>query len=44
VGAALMARPHPFEMIVVHPFFCAIAERDSGAVLFAGTIANPSTK
>jgi serine protease inhibitor len=41
VGAAVMARPHPFEMIVDHPFFCAIAERDSGAVLFAGIIANP---
>jgi serine protease inhibitor len=27
---------------VDHPFFCAIAQRDSGSVLFAGIIANPS--
>ena len=28
--------PPPFVMVVDHPFFCAIAERQSGALLFAG--------
>ena len=26
----------PFEMVVDHPFFCAIAELQSGVLLFAG--------
>ncbi len=32
----------PFEMIVDHPFFCAIAERQSGVLLFAGMVTNPT--
>jgi serine protease inhibitor len=45
--SATMARsdtPPPFQMIVDHPFFCAIAESQSGALLFAGTVSNPSQK
>lgn len=32
----------PFEMIVDHSFFCAIAEQQSGALLFAGIITDPT--
>jgi serpin B len=32
----------PFEMIVDHPFFLAIIERQTGAMLFAGVVANPT--
>jgi serine protease inhibitor len=42
VGLAVMARPRPFEMIADHSFFFAIAERDSGAILFAGIVTNPA--
>jgi serine protease inhibitor len=42
VSSAVMAGPPPFEMVVDHPFFCAIAEHDSGAILFAGMITNPA--
>jgi serine protease inhibitor len=35
---AVMASPPPFQMVVDHPFFCAIAERRSGALLFAGVV------
>jgi serine protease inhibitor len=31
----------PFELIVDHPFFCAIVEQHSGAMLFAGVVTNP---
>jgi serine protease inhibitor len=34
--------PPPFEMIVDHPFFLAIADRESGAILFAGIVTNPA--
>lgn len=44
VASAIVARPRPFEMIVDHPFFCAITERDSGAILFAGLITNPAAQ
>jgi serine protease inhibitor len=40
VATFVMATP-PFEMIVDHPFFCAIAEQHSGAMLFAGIVTNP---
>jgi len=34
--------PHlAFEMLVDHPFFCAIRDDKTGAVLFLGTIVNP---
>jgi len=32
----------PFEMVVDHPFFCAIAEGQSGAILFAGIVTDPT--
>jgi serine protease inhibitor len=44
VSARLMvAYDHtpPFKMEVDHPFFCAIEEQQSGALLFAGLITNP---
>jgi serine protease inhibitor len=34
--------PGPFEMIVDHPFLFAIAEQQSGAILFLGTVIDPS--
>jgi len=42
VASVVVAKPKPFEMIVDHPFFCAITERDSRAMLFAGIITNPA--
>jgi serpin B len=33
---------HPFAMIVDHPFFFAITEQDSGALLFAGVVMDPT--
>ena len=44
MALAMSQQPKPFEMIVDHPFFCAITERDSGAILFAGIINNPSAR
>ena len=39
---ATLVRSMPlFEMIVDHPFFCAIVEEHSGAMLFDGVVANP---
>jgi serine protease inhibitor len=40
VARAVINAP-PFEMIVDHPFFCAIVEQHSGAMLFAGVVTNP---
>jgi len=44
--ATSMAAPRgePFEMIVDHPFFCAVTEQQTGAVLFAGAITNPAAE
>ena len=43
VALAVQAnRPRPFEMIVDHPFFFAIAEQQTGALLFAGVILDPT--
>ncbi|HEY6417937.1 MAG TPA: serpin family protein [Candidatus Binataceae bacterium] len=36
--------PPPFKMIVDHPFFCAIAEQQSGALLFAGVVTDPTQR
>jgi serine protease inhibitor len=38
---AVIAEPPPFEMTVDHPFFLAIADRETGAILFMGAIADP---
>jgi serpin B len=42
-AAAVRRQPPPFEMIVDRPFFCAIEDRRSGALLFVGTIYDPSS-
>jgi serine protease inhibitor len=43
VRAAAVARPEqPFQMIVDRPFFCAIEDRRSGALLFVGAIYDPA--
>ena len=39
---ALMLPPNRFQMSVDHPFFCAIAEQSTGAILFAGIVSNPA--
>src|SRR5208337_600251 len=41
-ATAVRISPPPFEMIVDHPFFCAIVEQQSGALLFAGVVADPT--
>jgi serine protease inhibitor len=33
---------HPFAMVVDHPFFFAITEQQSGALLFAGVVMDPT--
>ena len=41
---ASLARPEqPFQMIVDRPFFCAIEDRRSGALLFVGAVYDPAT-
>jgi serpin B len=43
VRATAVARPEqPFRMIVDRPFFCAIEDRRSGALLFIGAIYDPA--
>ncbi len=43
VRATAVARPvQPFRMIVDRPFFCAIEDRRSGALLFVGAIYDPT--
>ena len=43
IRAAAVARPQePFEMVVDRPFFCAIVDRRSGALLFIGAIYDPT--
>jgi serine protease inhibitor len=45
VRAAAVARPEqPFQMIVDRPFFCAIRDQRSGALLFVGAIYDPAPK
>ena len=43
-AAAVIASPPPFEMVVDHPFFCAILEQESGALLFAGVVTDPTRR
>jgi serine protease inhibitor len=43
VRATAVVRPvEPFQMIVDRPFFCAIEDRRSGALLFVGAIYDPA--
>lgn len=43
MALALAQKPEPpFEMIVDHPFFLAIAEQQSGAILFTGMVTDPT--
>ena len=42
VALAMREEPPPFEMVVDRPFFCAITERHSGALLFAGVVTDPT--
>jgi serine protease inhibitor len=43
IRAAAVAHPvQPFRMIVDRPFFCAIEDRRSGALLFVGAIYDPA--
>jgi serine protease inhibitor len=43
IRASAIARPvQPFRMIVDRPFFCAIEDRRSGALLFVGAIYDPA--
>jgi serine protease inhibitor len=43
IRATALARPEqPFQMIVDRPFFCAIEDRRSGALLFVGAIFDPA--
>jgi serpin B len=45
MGFARALRPHqygaPFEMIVDHPFLCAIVEARTGMIFFMGKVENP---
>ncbi len=39
----MMGEPEPpFEMVVNRPFFCAIVDQDTGSVLFAGYVVDPT--
>jgi serpin B len=41
---AIRPTPAPFEMVVDHPFFCAIADSQSGALLVAGVVTDPTQR
>lgn len=42
VGVGVTAMPvRPLQMVVDHPFLCAIVDNETGAILFIGAIANP---
>ena len=44
LAAKVSSLPPPFKMIVDHPFFFAIGERHTKALLFAGIVTNPTSK
>jgi serine protease inhibitor len=41
-ASAAFGTSHPFVMIVDHPFFFAITEQQTGALLFAGVVMDPT--
>ncbi len=41
VATSFREKPEPFRMIVDRPFFCAIRDRQTGSVLFMGSIVDP---
>ena len=40
---AVSAAPEPIEMTADRPFIFAIAERETGAILFLGRVTDPSS-
>ena len=44
LAAAISGGPEPFKMIVDHPFMFVISERGTGAILFVGTVVDPSRR
>ncbi len=43
-GPPPLEPPTPFTMVVDHPFFVAIQDRPTGAILFMGTIVDPQSQ
>jgi serpin B len=41
VATAMANQPEPFSMIVDHPFFCAIVDNNTQAILFMGAVTEP---
>jgi serpin B len=44
IGTLVGPTPKPFEMIVDHPFFLAIADTQTDALLFTGSITDPRSE
>jgi serpin B len=42
VATAMPSRDERFTLVADHPFFCAIRDNETGAILFMGTIADPA--
>jgi len=41
MATAMANEPEPFSMIVDRPFFCAICDNETGAILFMGAVTEP---